>query len=212
MIVISLLEVSKGVLVDGALSGPMRVLVPASLLVSFAANDGEELATMSATMVDTLARLPAAVRSRAGSRLEALAVSRRHVQVGVATMGLLYGAAALDGVRTAGRGWFYQDVQRAFGLHAYGHMAASALTRGYTSGVATSPTVVLPVWWWARSRLRRAGVPDRSNLPRAALIVGSWLALAHALGACAAAHGARTAPDGAPRARSAVSPRGGWLR
>ena len=33
----------------------MRVLVPASLLVSFAANDGEELATMSATMAGTSA-------------------------------------------------------------------------------------------------------------------------------------------------------------
>ena len=140
---------------DGALNGPMRVLVPASLLVSFAANDGEELATMSATMAGTLARLPAPLRSLAGSRLEALTVSRRHVQVGVATMGVLVGAAALDGVRTAGRGRFYQDVQRLFGLHAYGHMAAALLTRGYVSGAATSPTVVLPVWWWARSRLRR---------------------------------------------------------
>ena len=76
-------------------------------------------------------------------------------------------------------------------------MAAALLTRGYTPGVATSPTVVLPVWWWARSRLRRAGVPDRSSLPRAALVVGSWLVLAHTLGACAAAHHIRTDVAGA---------------
>ena len=196
---------------DGALNGLMRVLVPASLLVSFAANDGEELATMSETMSGALARLPAPLRSLAGSRLEALTVSRRHVQVGVATMGVLVGAAALDGVRTAGRGRFYQDVQRLFGLHAYGHMAAALLTRGYVSGAATSPTVVLPVWWWARSRLRRAGVPDRSSLPRAVLVVGSWLVLAHALGACAAACESRAAPAGVSSA-PAEEPRADSIR
>ena len=192
----------------------MRVLVPASLLVSFAANDGEELATMSATMAGTLARLPAPLRRLAGPRLGALTVSRRHVQVAVPVMGLLFGAAALDGVRTAGRGWFYQDAQRLFGLHAYGHMAAALLTRGYASGAATSPTVVLPVWWWARSRLRRAGVPDRSSLPRAVLVVGSWLVLSHALGACAAARESRTAPTGVSSAPAeeprADSIRAGW--
>ena len=182
----------------------MRVLVPASLLVSFAANDGEELATMSATMAGTLARLPAPLRRLAGPRLGALTVSRRHVQVAVPVMGLLFGAAALDGVRTAGRGRFYQDAQRLFGLHAYGHMAAALLTRGYASGAATSPTVVLPVWWWARSRLRRAGVSDRSSLPRGVLVVGSWLVLSHALGASAAGGaGPPPAPGGggAPPAR-----------
>ena len=179
----------------------MRVLVPASLLVSFAANDGEELATMSETMSGALARLPAPLRSLAGSRLEALTVSRRHVQVGVATMGVLVGR-------------LYQDVQRLFGLHAYGHMAAALLTRGYVSGAATSPTVVLPVWWWARSRLRRAGVPDRSSLPRAVLVVGSWLVLAHALGACAAACESRAAPASVSSAPAeeprADSIRAGW--
>ena len=124
----------------------MRILVPASLLVSFAANDGEELVTMSSMpsmVADVLSRLPAPLRSLAGSRLKTLTLSRRHVQVGVATMGVLFGVAVLDGVRTAGRSRFYQDAQRIFGLHAYGHMAAALLTRGYTPGVATSPTVVL---------------------------------------------------------------------
>lgn len=196
---------------DGSLNGPVRVLVPASLLVSFTANDGEELATMSGTMAGTLARLPAPLRSPVGSGTEVPTVSRRHVQVGVATMGVLVGAAALDGVRTAGRSRFYQDVQRLFGLHAYGHMAAALLTRGYVSGVATSPTVVLPVWWWARSRLRRAGVSDRSSLPRGVLVVGSWLVLSHALGACAAARESRTAPTGVSSA-PAEEPRADSIR
>ena len=195
----------------------MRILVPASLLVSFAANDGEELVTMSSMpsmVADVLSRLPAPLRSLAGSRLKTLTLSRRHVQVGVATMGVLFGVAVLDGVRTAGRSRFYQDAQRIFGLHAYGHMVAALLTRGYVSGAATSPTVVLPVWWWARSRLRRAGVPDRSSLPRAVLVVGSWLVLAHALGACAAACESRAAPAGVSSAPAeeprADSIRAGW--
>lgn len=192
----------------------MRILVPASLLVSFAANDGEELVTMSSMpsmVADVLSRLPAPLRSLAGSRLKTLTLSRRHVQVGVATMGVLFGVAVLDGVRTAGRSRFYQDAQRIFGLHAYGHMAAALLTRGYTPGVATSPTVVLPVWWWARSRLRRAGVPDRSSLPRAVLVVSSWLVLAHALGACAAACESRAAPAGVSSA-PAEEPRADSIR
>ena len=78
----------------------MRILVPASLLVSFAANDGEELVTMSSMpsmVADVLSRLPAPLRSLAGSRLKTLTLSRRHVQVGVATMGVLFGVAVLDG-------------------------------------------------------------------------------------------------------------------
>jgi len=163
----------------------MRILVPASLLVSFAANDGEELVTMSSMpsmVADVLSRLPAPLRSLAGSRLKTLTLSRRHVQVGVATMGVLFGVAVLDGVRTAGRSRFYQDAQRIFGLHAYGHMAAALLTRGYTPGVATSPTVVLPVWWWARSQrtnVYRSGPLGRSlwgtfQLPALAAATRLW--------------------------------------
>lgn len=166
---------------NGRLTGASRVAVPASLLLSFAANDGEELLTMAATTGDVIARLPAPLRHR----LAGVSPSQRHVAVGVAVVALLYSAAAVDGVRTAGRGRLYQDIQRVFGLHGYFHVAASLLTRGYTSGVATSPTVVLPVWWWARRRLRDAGVPDVSHLPRAIAVLGGWLLAAHACGAAA---------------------------
>ena len=56
----------------------MRVLVPASLLVSFAANDGEELATMSETMSGALARL---LRHLRGAPEEVEAVRRRMREV-----------------------------------------------------------------------------------------------------------------------------------
>lgn len=149
---------------DGMLEGSDRWLVPLSLWVSFLANDGEELLTM--------ARMTG--------------ISQTHVRVGIATMGVLYGAAVVDGIRTRGRGWLYQDVQLAFGAHGFGHLAGSALTGRYTTGVATSPTVVLPQWWWAMRRLRRAGVPGVARPLRAAALTGGWLAVAHAAGALSA--------------------------
>lgn len=154
---------------DGTLKGRDRWLVPLSLWGSFLANDGEELLTMARTP------LP-------GGRH----LSQRHVTVGVSVMGTLYAAAAVEGIRTAGRGRLYQDVQLAFGAHGFGHLGAAALIRGYVSGVATSPSVVLPQWWWAASKLRRAGVQNTADPRRAVLLVGSWLMGAHALGTVAA--------------------------
>lgn len=66
-------------------------------------------------------------------------------------------------------------------------------TRGYTTGVATSPTVVLPQLWCAARALRRAGVPRTARPLRAAALVGGWLALSHAVGAAVSAAGRRGA-------------------
>lgn len=146
-----------------------------SLLVSFAANDGEEWLTMSRTLPASMARaprwLPGFVRERQ--------VSQAHVNVGVVLMGLLYTAAAVDGVRSRGAGRLYQDVQLVFGLHGFTHLAASAATRGYTSGVLTSPTVVIPQWRWAAHELAAAGVPRVGRLSRALPVVLGWLAASH---------------------------------
>lgn len=152
---------------------------------------------MARSLPATIARLPKGVRERVG--LLASRVDQRHVDVAISVMGLLYLAAAIDGWRSAGRGRLFHDVQLVFGLHGFGHVASAIATRGYTTGVATSPTVVLPQWWWARSRLARAGVPDASRLGRALAIVGAWLAVSHAIGALASRR-AR------PRARSAAEP------
>ncbi|MEL4359327.1 MULTISPECIES: HXXEE domain-containing protein [unclassified Luteococcus] len=149
---------------DDALDNRERWLVPLSLGASFLANDGEELLTMAPTT----------------------GISQTHVRVGIATMGVLLGAAVADGIHTRGRGWLYQDVQLVFGAHGFGHLAATALGGRYTTGVATSPTVVLPQWWWAASRLRRAGVPRTAHWGRAIALTGGWLTVAHALGALAA--------------------------
>lgn len=174
---------------DGQLDGLRCWLVPLGLAASFAANDGEELATMVASSRRTLGALPIGGRLRD----RALRVDQRHVNAAIAMMGALCAAAVCDGIRTRGRGWLYQDFQWAFGLHGIGHIAASLATRGYTTGVATSPTVVLPQLWCAARALRRAGVPRTARPLRAAALVGGWLALSHAVGAAASAAGRRGA-------------------
>jgi hypothetical protein len=39
----------------------------------------------------------------------------------------------------------------------------TAALRQYTSGVATSSTIVIPYWLWARRALAREGVSDRDG-------------------------------------------------
>lgn len=110
-------------------------------------------------------------------------ITQSAVNVAIAVMGLLYAAAVIDGIVTRGRGRLYQDVQLVFGLHGFTHIAASLGTRGYTTGVLTAPTVVIPQWLWARRELQRAGVPRSGRCTRAFPLVASWLVAAHALGA-----------------------------
>jgi hypothetical protein len=45
------------------------------------------------------------------------------------------------------------------------------VTGGYTPGVVTAPTVVLPFTWWARRALRRAGVPQAPVTPAALALI-----------------------------------------
>ncbi len=165
---------------ETGLAGWRRWAVPASFLVSFGFNDGEEVLTMARTTESAMRRLPAFVR-----RLPWIPTGRltqRQVNAAVAMMGLLYVAAALDGYRSRGRGWLFQDVQFVFGIHGFSHLLSSLVTRGYTSGVATSPTVVIPQWLWARGQLRAAGIPDVTHPVRAAAVVLGWLGVSHVVG------------------------------
>jgi len=78
----------------------------------------------------------------------------------VAAVGLVVAAVAVRGHRTQGRSAFYQNALLGFGLHGLGHIGMSLLTRGYTSGVATSPIIVIPFWLWPTRALNQAGVPN----------------------------------------------------
>jgi hypothetical protein len=51
----------------------------------------------------------------------------------------------------------FQAALAAFSAHSLGHVGASVVFRGYTPGIATVPTVIVPYSLWAWRRLRRAG-------------------------------------------------------
>ena len=87
--------------------------------------------------------------------------------------------AAVHGYRTHGRSAFYQNALLGFGLHGLGHLGTSLLTGNYASGVATSPTIVLPFWLWATRALNQAGVPNRRSVPVAIALTAGSIAAGH---------------------------------
>jgi hypothetical protein len=151
-------------------------LATAGLFFAWMVHDLEELLTMSDTSRTLLQQLPDWMPVPASMRQHGLTV--RYLAAGIATIGLIVGAAAVRGYRTQGRSAFYQNTLLAFGLHGFGHLVLSLLTRGYTSGVATAPTVVL-FWLWATRALEEAGVPNRRSLPAAIALLAGSLAVGH---------------------------------
>lgn len=129
------------------------------LLAAWAANDLEEILTMAGWIrtarPELRKRLPW-VPERVWQRTD---LSQREVNTAIGLMGGIITAAAADGARTGGRSPFFRTVLAGFGLHGVVHLAQSAAYGGYTPGVATSPTVVIPYSLWALRRLRAAGVP-----------------------------------------------------
>lgn len=163
----------------GRLSGRKRWLVPLSLAVSFAANDGEELLTLVPSFRRTVDALPTWIPIPA----RVVAIDQRHVNAGVAMMGALCASAVVNGICTCGRGRLYQDFQWAYGLHGVFHLGVAALTKGYATGVVTSPTVVLPQLVYALRSLDAAGVAHRLRPMRSLVTVGGWLVVSHLSGA-----------------------------
>ena len=147
-------------------------LATAGLFVAWMVHDLEELATMSANSRTLVRRLPDSVPVPASVRERGL--TQRSLATGVSAVGLVVAAASVSGYRTRGRSAFYQNTLLGFGLHGLGHVGVSLLARGYTSGVATAPTVVVPFWLWATRALEQAGVPNRRSVRAAiALFAGS---------------------------------------
>jgi hypothetical protein len=152
-------------------------LATAGLFVAWMAHDLEELATMSdnsstlVTLIPDWVPVPASVRQRG--------LAGRYVATGISAVGLVIAAAAVRGYRTGGRSRLYQDALLAFGLHGLGHIGMSVLARGYTSGVATSPTIVVPFWLWATRALEQKGVPKRRSVPAAIATFAGCLAGGH---------------------------------
>jgi hypothetical protein len=150
-------------------------LATAGLFLAWLVHDLEELATLGETSRTLMQQLPDWVPVPASIRQ---GLTTRYLATGIATIGLIVAAAAARGYRTQGRSAFYQNALLAFGLHGFGHLAVSLLTRGYTSGVATAPLVVL-FWVWATRTLAQAGVPNRRSLPAAIALLAGSLAVGH---------------------------------
>ncbi|MGW5736340.1 MULTISPECIES: HXXEE domain-containing protein [Streptomyces] len=119
-------------------------------------------------------------------------IDEREFRAAVGVMAGIVGAGAIAGQVSGGRSAVYQAMLNAFGLHGLIHLGQALAVRGYTPGVATSPTLVVPFTLWARGRLKRAGVL-RPARPRDTVIGIAWAAAATAL-----AHGV---------SRHAVGPR-----
>jgi hypothetical protein len=152
-------------------------LATAGLFVAWLAHDLEELATMSDTSRTLAPRLPDWMPVPASVRQHGL--TARYLAIAIPAVGLVVAAAAVRGYRTQGRSAFYQNALLGFGLHGVGHLGMSLLARGYTSGVATAPTVVVPFWLWAARALQQVGVPNRRSLPAAIALVAGSLAGGH---------------------------------
>jgi hypothetical protein len=152
-------------------------LATAGLFVAWMVNDLEELATMSDNSRTLVTRLPDWIPMPASIRQRGF--TARYVATGVPAVGLIVAAAAVRGYRTQGRSAFYQNALLGFGLHGFGHIGMSLLARGYTSGVATAPTVVVPFWLWATRALQQAGVPNRRSFAAAIALLAASLAGGH---------------------------------
>jgi hypothetical protein len=92
----------------------------------------------------------------------------------------------------------FQAALAAFSAHSLGHVGASVVFRGYTPGIATVPTVIVPYSLWAWRRLRRAGTCTTRTEGFRAARAGAGLAVAAALlgpRSCAGDDRVRVSPE-----------------
>ncbi len=176
--------------------------VSLGLFAAFAVHDGEELLTMAPTSQELLARMPA--WAPIPKELRERGISQTHVNVGIGVMAALVATASAAGIRTQGRSAWFRGGVLAFGLHGFTHLVSAIVARGYTTGVATAPTIVIPYWLWARSVLKRNGVSQHDAKSTAiAVSVFPLLIVVHALTRLALGRksvgGSRTSRSGAER-------------
>lgn len=145
--------------------------VAAGLFVTWAIHDAEEAGNLARSSGEVFARAPGWLPIPERWRREGY--SQAEVNVGLGLTAVIVGAASVAGARSGGRSVLFRTVLLGYGLHGFGHLAASAATRGYTAGVATAPLVVIPYWLWARRRLIGRGVAPESPAVVAAAALGT---------------------------------------
>ena len=176
--------------------------VSLGLLVTWAISDIEELATMSRTSQQVLARLPDRVPVPGPLRRAGISPSQFLAVFGM--MGAVMGTATVLGIRSEGRSAAFRGALLGFGLHGFGHLAAAAAARQYVSGAVTAPTMVIPFWLWARRELARDGLTDTDRAAVAVAAAGVPMALGmHALAYWLCQPGGTTPRNPPPSAASA---------
>lgn len=158
--------------------------VAATLPVAFVVHDLEEVLTASWWSRNG----PQMLRDRTplSERRIRLITSTSSTQMALATSVVGLGVAAVSWAAARGHERPVRAAAAVFTAHGVGHAVSSALVRGYTPGVATAVTVVLPWGAWALRTLGRAdGTPAGRALGDRALTGAGALALAvagHAVG------------------------------
>lgn len=138
--------------------------VSLGLFAAWACHDLEELVTMRETSRVVAARIPDWVPIPDDVRRAGL--SQQHVNLSISLVGAYLAGVCAVGVRSQGRSRLFRSALLGFGLHGFGHIGATVAMRQYTTGVATSPTIVIPYWLWSRRALAREGLSDREGTAR----------------------------------------------
>lgn len=147
--------------------------VSAGLFAAWAAHDAEELITMAATSRRVFDHAPRALP--VPESLRAHGLSQAHVNLSVGLMAIPVAATAILGVRTQARSRWFRGAVLAFGVHGLTHLGNSVAMRGYSTGVATAPVIVIPYWLLARRTLDRRGLGDVDRATTLAAL--TWLPL-----------------------------------
>lgn len=79
--------------------------------------------------------------------------------IAIAIMGGLVGGACYRGAQTEGESKLFRAVTSGLEAHVLTHVLASVVSRRYTAGLITAPTVMLPSAWRVRAVLHRTGSP-----------------------------------------------------
>ena len=156
------------------------------LLLAWAVHDLEEVLAFerwTRTAVPRLRERFPRVPTLVWRRLES--ADAQEFALAVALVGVFMAVASAAGQASGGRSRYFQLMLAGFGLHAVGHVAASAGARGYTPGVVTAPLVAAPFAAWAMWRLKAAGIWEK--LSGRDVVPGTALALAVFVGSRAVA-------------------------
>jgi hypothetical protein len=169
-------------LTDSSSDRALRRAVVVTFPLAFAAHDLEEVLAAARWSENAAARLTRR-HPRLGRALAVvLPISTEEMAIAVGVVAAGVGCVTAASLRhLEGDLRLFQAALAAFSAHSLGHLGASVVFRGYTPGIATVPTVIVPYSLWARRRLRRAGTfTTRTEWFRAAR-AGAGLAVAAAL-------------------------------